>query len=58
MMDRNKSISEQLRERAMHVCDGSGYYCEAPMELLERAANKIDELELALSVLSSERQAA
>jgi hypothetical protein len=37
-----KKLAEDLRDAASRVCDGSGYYCEAPMDLLERAAIELD----------------
>jgi hypothetical protein len=44
-------LPTELRERSLHVCDGSAIYCEASMEMLERAANEIERLTAEVSGL-------
>lgn len=46
------SIADQLRECALSVVDGSAIFCEAPISLLERAANHI----VAAEVIESYRR--
>jgi hypothetical protein len=49
----DKDAVEKLRNYAAKVCDGSGVFCEAPMELLESAADEIERLRKLASELSS-----
>ncbi len=41
-------VVKELRERATRVCDNSAIMCEAPMGLLEQAADEIESLRAAL----------
>ena len=37
-----RTVATQIRKHAENVCSGSALYCEAPIMLLERAANLLE----------------